>query len=146
MKLDTLTPLKGSVSKRKRIGRGHGSGLGKTSGRGHKGAGQRSGNKKRAWFEGGQMPLARRLPRRGFTNIFKEKYQIVNIGDLNDVSDNSVVDPVFLKKSGLIRSALKPIKILGNGKIEKKIQISASAFSESAKLKIEKVGGTTTVL
>ena len=75
MKLDSLTPDKGSVSKRKRIGRGHGSGLGKTSGRGHKGAGQRSGNKKRAWFEGGQMPLARRLPRRGFTNIFKEKFQ-----------------------------------------------------------------------
>ena len=92
------------------------------------------------------MPLARRLPRRGFTNIFKEKYQIVNISDLNDVKENSVIDSVFLKKSGLIRSSLKPIKILGNGKIEKKIQISASAFSESAKLKIEKVGGSITVL
>ena len=81
MNLELLSPVKGSVSKRKRVGRGHGSGLGKTSGRGHKGAGQRSGNKKRPWFEGGQMPLARRLPRRGFTNIFKEKIQIVNIGD-----------------------------------------------------------------
>ena len=141
MKLDSLSPGKGSVSKRKRIGRGHGSGLGKTSGRGHKGAGQRSGNKKRAWFEGGQMPLARRLPRRGFTNIFKEKFQIVNIGDITDLKDGSVIDPVSLKNSGLIRSSLKPVKILGNGSIKNKIKISASAFSSVAKEKIEKVGG-----
>ena len=141
MKLDSMSPVKGSVSKRKRIGRGHGSGLGKTSGRGHKGAGQRSGNKKRAWFEGGQMPLARRLPRRGFTNIFKEKFQIVNIGDLTDLKDGSVIDPVSLKNSGLIRSSLKPVKILGNGSIKKKIKISASAFSSVAKEKIEEVGG-----
>ena len=146
MKLDSLSPVKGSVSKRKRIGRGHGSGLGKTSGRGHKGAGQRSGNKKRAWFEGGQMPLARRLPRRGFTNIFKEKYQIVNLGKLSDIKDGSVVDPVFLKNSGLIRSSLKPVKILGNGSVEKKIKISASAFSRVAKEKIEKSGGEIIIL
>tara|TARA_Y100000591_G_C21727363_1_gene642102 strand:+ start:53 stop:493 length:441 start_codon:yes stop_codon:yes gene_type:complete len=146
MKLDSLSPVKGSVSKRKRIGRGHGSGLGKTSGRGHKGAGQRSGNKKRAWFEGGQMPLARRLPRRGFTNIFKEEFQIVNIGDITNLKEGSTIDPVFLKKSGLIRSSLKPVKILGNGSIEKKIKISASAFSAVAKEKIEKVGGETIVL
>ena len=146
MKLDSLSPLKGSVSKRKRIGRGLGSGLGKTSGRGHKGAGQRSGNKKRAWFEGGQMPLARRLPRRGFTNIFKEKYQIVNIGDIINLKDGSVIDPVSLKESGLIRSSLKPVKILGNGSIEKKIKISASAFSGVAREKIEKVGGEIIIL
>ena len=146
MKLDSLTPEKGSVSKRKRIGRGHGSGLGKTSGRGHKGAGQRSGNKKRAWFEGGQMPLARRLPRRGFTNIFKEKFQIVNIGDIINLKDGAIIDPVYLKNSGLIRSSLKPVKILGNGVIEKKIKISASAFSATAKEKIIKAGGETIIL
>ena len=146
MKLDSLSPVKGSVSKKKRIGRGHGSGLGKTSGRGHKGAGQRSGNRKRAWFEGGQMPLARRLPRRGFTNIFKEVFQIVNVGDISNLKDGSIVDPVSLEASGLIRSSLKPVKILGNGTIEKKIKISASAFSNSAKEKIEKVGGETIIL
>ena len=146
MNLKSLSPIKGSVSKRKRVGRGHGSGLGKTSGRGHKGAGQRSGNKKRAWFEGGQMPLSRRLPRRGFTNIFREKFQIVNIGDLNVVDNNAVIDPEFLKNKGFIRSSLKPIKVLGNGIIEKKISISATAFSSSAKEKIEKAGGEIIVL
>ena len=146
MNLKSLSPNKGSVSKRKRVGRGHGSGLGKTAGRGHKGAGQRSGNKKRAWFEGGQMPLARRLPRRGFTNIFREKYQIVNVGDLNDLKNNEVVDSLFLKQKGYVRSSLKPIKILGNGEIDKKIKITASSFSESARNKIEKAGGETIIL
>ena len=141
MKLDSLSPAIGSVSKRKRIGRGHGSGLGKTAGRGHKGAGQRSGNKRRAWFEGGQMPLARRLPRRGFTNIFKEKFQIVNIEDLNKIKGNAIIDSVVLKDLGLIRSSLKPVKVLGNGVVEKKIVVSASAFSKIAKEKIEKAGG-----
>ena len=146
MKLDSLSPIKGSISKKKRVGRGHGSGLGKTSGRGHKGSGQRSGNKKRAWFEGGQMPLARRLPRRGFTNIFKEKFQIVNIGDIVNLKDGSVIDPASLKSSGHIRSSLKPVKILGNGLIDKKIKISASAFSAGAKEKIEKAGGKIIIL
>mgnify|MGYP001477698313 FL=1 len=141
MKLDSLSPAIGSVSKRKRIGRGHGSGLGKTAGRGHKGAGQRSGNKRRAWFEGGQMPLARRLPRRGFTNIFKEKFQIVNIEDLNKIKGNAIIDAVVLKDLGLIRSSLKPVKVLGNGVVEKKIVVSATAFSKIAKEKIEKAGG-----
>ena len=145
MKLDSLTPTVGSRKNRKRIGRGHGSGLGKTSGRGHKGAGQRSGNKKRAWFEGGQMPLARRLPRRGFTNIFKEKYQIVNLSDLSKIEKKTDIDSVVLKESGLIRSSLKPVKILGNGEIDKKINIVASYFSNSAKNKIEKAGGTVTI-
>ena len=146
MNLESLSPVKGSVSKRKRVGRGHGSGLGKTSGRGHKGAGQRSGNKKRPWFEGGQMPLARRLPRRGFTNIFREEIQIVNIGDLEEIKDNATIDPAFLENNGYIKSSMKPVKILGNGKISKKIKISASAFSASAKDKIEKAGGETILL
>ena len=146
MKLDSLKPSKGSIKNKKRIGRGHGSGLGKTSGRGHKGAGQRSGNKRRAWFEGGQMPLARRLPRRGFTNIFKEEIQIVNISDLNRIEKNSEIDPVVLQENGMIRSSLKPVKILGQGDIDKKLNVTASAFSASAKNKIEKAGGTATIL
>jgi len=146
VKLDSLKPSKGSVKNKKRIGRGHGSGLGKTSGRGHKGAGQRSGNKRRAWFEGGQMPLARRLPRRGFTNIFKEEIQIVNISDLIRIEKNSEIDPVVLQENGLIRSSLKPVKILGEGDIDKKLNVTASSFSESAKNKIEKAGGTATIL
>ena len=146
MKLDSLKPSKGSIKNKKRIGRGPGSGLGKTSGRGHKGAGQRSGNKRRAWFEGGQMPLARRLPRRGFTNIFKEEIQIVNISDLNRIEKNSEIDPVVLQENGMIRSSLKPVKILGEGDIDKKLNVTASAFSASAKNKIEKAGGTATIL
>ena len=146
MKLDSLKPSKGSIKNKKRIGRGHGSGLGKTSGRGHKGSGQRSGNKRRAWFEGGQMPLARRLPRRGFTNIFKEEIQIVNISDLNRIEKNSEIDPVVLQENGMIRSSLKPVKILGEGDIDKKLNVTASAFSASAKNKIEKAGGTANIL
>ena len=146
MKLDSLKPSKGSIKNKKRIGRGHGSGLGKTSGRGHKGAGQRSGNKRRPWFEGGQMPLARRLPRRGFTNIFKEEIQIVNISDLNRIEKNSEIDPVVLQENGMIRSSLKPVKILGEGDIDKKLNVTASAFSASAKNKIEKAGGKATIL
>ena len=146
MKLDSLKPSKGSIKNKKRIGRGHGSGLGKTSGRGHKGSGQRSGNKRRAWFEGGQMPLARRLPRRGFTNIFKEEIQIVNISDLIRIEKNSEIDPVVLQENGLIRSSLKPVKILGKGDIDKKLDVTASSFSDSAKNKNEKAGGTVTIL
>ena len=146
MKLDSLKPSEGSKKNRKRIGRGHGTGLGKTSGRGHKGAGQRSGNKKRAWFEGGQMPLARRLPRRGFTNIFKEKFQIVNISDLDKIEKKSNIDPVVLKENGFIRSSLKPVKVLGKGDVDKKMNVTATSFSESAKNKIEKAGGTVTIL
>ncbi len=145
MRLDSLNPVKGSVKHKKRIGRGHGSGVGKTSGRGHKGSGQRSGNKKRPWFEGGQMPLSRRLPRRGFKNIFKEKFQIVNICDILKIEKVSSFDPVVLNDNGLIRSSLKPVKVLGKGDINKKINITASAFSESAKNKIENAGGTVKV-
>ena len=141
MKLDSLKPVKGSVKNRKRIGRGHGSGLGKSSGRGDKGAGQRSGFKRRAWFEGGQMSIARRLPMRGFTNIFKKEFQIVNIDKISSLGLEQV-DAKILKEKGLIRSALKPVKILGNGDIKKKVYITATVFSKSAKQKIEEAGGT----
>lgn len=145
MKLNSISPIVGSTKTRKRVGRGHGSGLGKSAGRGDKGAGQRSGFKRRAWFEGGQMPLARRLPMRGFKNIFKKEFQIVNIDNivalgLKEVNAQTLLD------NGLIRSALKPVKILGNGEIKSKINFTATVFSKSAKEKIEKAGGTATVL
>ena len=141
MKLDSLVPIKGSVKSRKRLGRGHGSGLGKSAGRGDKGAAQRSGFKKRPWFEGGQMSLARRLPMRGFTNNFKKEFQIVNLDKISSLGlDN--VDAKILFDSGLIRSAYKPVKILGNGDIFSKTNITATAFSKTAKEKIEKAGGS----
>ena len=145
MKLNSLSPINGSTKSRKRIGRGHGSGLGKSAGRGDKGAGQRSGFKRRAWFEGGQMPLARRLPMRGFHNLFKKDFQIVNINRIEALGLKEV-NAQILKENGLIRSALKPVKILGNGDIKSKIDITATVFSKSAKEKIEKAGGTATVL
>ena len=145
MKLNSLSPINGSTKSRKRVGRGHGSGLGKSAGRGDKGAGQRSGFKRRAWFEGGQMPLARRLPMRGFHNLFKKDFQIVNINRI-DALGLKEVNAQILKENGLIRSALKPVKILGNGDIKSKIDITATIFSRSAKEKIEKAGGTATVL
>ena len=141
MKLDSLKPVKGSIKSRKRIGRGHGSGLGKSAGRGDKGAGQRSGFKRRSWFEGGQMSIARRLPMRGFTNIFKKEFQIVNIDKIASLGLEQV-DAQTLKEKGLIRSALKPVKILGNGDLNKKVHITATVFSKSAKQKIEEAGGT----
>ena len=145
MKLNSLLPINGSTKSRKRVGRGHGSGLGKSAGRGDKGAGQRSGFKRRAWFEGGQMPLARRLPMRGFHNLFKKDFQIVNINRI-DALGLKEVNAQILKDNGLIRSALKPVKILGNGDIKSKIDITATVFSQSAKEKIEKAGGTAIVL
>ena len=141
MRLDSLKPVRGSTKNRKRVGRGHGSGLGKSAGRGDKGAGQRSGFKRRSWFEGGQMSIARRLPMRGFTNIFKKEFQIVNL-DRIDALNLADVDAQVLKDNGLIRSALKPVKILGNGELKSKINVTATVFSEAAKQKIEKAGGT----
>ena len=140
MKLNLLTPVEGSVKNRKRVGRGHGSGLGRSSGRGDKGAGQRSGFKRRAWFEGGQMSLARRLPKRGFTNIFKKEFQIVNLAKIESLG-LSVVSAKELFENGLIRSILKPVKVLGDGELSSKIDITATAFSNSAKLKIQEAGG-----
>ena len=145
MKLNSLLPINGSTKSRKRVGRGHGSGLGKSAGRGDKGAGQRSGFKRRAWFEGGQMPLARRLPMRGFHNLFKKDFQIVNINRIEALGLKEV-NAQILKENGLIRSAMKPVKILGNGDMKSKIDITATVFSKSAKEKIEKAGGTATVL
>ena len=145
MNLSTLKPIKGSVKGRKRVGRGHGSGLGKSSGRGNKGAGQRSGFKRRPWFEGGQMSLARRLPKKGFTNIFKKEFQIININSI-DKLDEEIVTASVLQERGLVKSLLIPIKILGEGSINKKIIIEANSFSVSAKKAIEKAGGTCKVL
>jgi large subunit ribosomal protein L15 len=144
MKLDSLTPVPGSTKNRKRVGRGHGSGLGRSSGRGDKGAQQRSGFKRRPWFEGGQMALARRLPKRGFTNIFRKEFQIVNLEAIESLGLDTV-DAQILADNGLVRSALKPIKILGDGELKLKVNISASAFSTSAIDQIEKAGGTATI-
>jgi len=143
MKLSSLTPVPGSIKNRKRVGRGHGSGLGKSAGRGDKGAGQRSGFKRRPWFEGGQMSLARRLPKRGFTNLFKKEFQVVNL-DAIDRLGLDTINPQVLAKHGLVRSALKPVKILGDGELKSKLNVTATAFSNSAKEKIEKAGGTAT--
>ena len=144
MKLDSLTPVPGSTKNRKRVGRGPGSGLGRTSGRGEKGAQARSGFKRRPWFEGGQMALARRLPKRGFTNLFRKEFQIVNLEAIENLGLDTV-DAQILADNGLVRSALKPIKILADGELKLKVTVIASAFSESAKEQIEQAGGTATV-
>ena len=143
MRLGELHPPEGSTKTSKRKGKGKGSGLGKTAGRGHKGAGQRSGNKHRPWYEGGQMPLARRLPKRGFTNhIFKKEFQIVNLKDLTDLKVKNI-DPEVLMSKGKIKTLNKQLKILGIGEIETPLNLKAHAFSQSAREKIEKAGGTT---
>ena len=143
MKLGELNTPVGSTKTSKRKGKGKGSGLGKTAGRGHKGAGQRSGNKRRPWFEGGQMPLARRLPKRGFTNhIFKKEFQIVNLKDLTDLKVKNI-DPEVLMSKGKIKTLNKQLKILGIGEIETPLNLKAHAFSQSAREKVKKAGGTT---
>lgn len=144
MKLDSLIPVPGSTKNRKRVGRGPGSGLGRTSGRGEKGAQARSGFKRRPWFEGGQMALARRLPKRGFTNLFRKEFQIVNLEAIEKLGLDTV-DAQILADNGLVRSALKPIKILASGDLKLKVTVTASAFSESAKEQIEQAGGVATV-
>jgi len=144
MKLGNLKPASGSTRSRKRVGRGHGSGLGRSAGRGDKGYHSRSGSKHRPWFEGGQMPLHRRVPKRGFSNfLFKKEYQIVNLSDLERI-ESEEINPSILKEKGLVKYALRPIKILGDGDFKKKINITASAFSSTAVQKIEKAGGTAT--
>ena len=144
MKLDSLTPVPGSTKNRKRVGRGPGSGLGRTSGRGEKGAQARSGFKRRPWFEGGQMALARRLPKRGFTNLFRKEFQIVNLEAIEKLGLDTV-DAQILADNGLVRSPLKPIKILADGELKLKVTVTASAFSESAKEQIEQAGGAAIV-
>jgi len=134
------------VRKRKRIGRGDASGWGTTAGRGTKGEKSRSGGAKPQYFEGGQMPLVRRLPKRGFKNIFRVEYEVVNVGRLNEVcEDGDRVDILYMTEKRLAKSS-KPIKILGDGKIDKKLNVVANAFSKGAKEKIEKAGGSVEVL
>ena len=145
--LSKLTPAKGSVKNRKRIARGEGSGHGGTATRGMNGQKSRSGHKNRAWFEGGQMPLQRRLPKRGFTNILRVQYQVLNVSNLQKLIDKNVledglINSAVLYKNGVISKANAPYKVLGNGEISGKVTVEAHAFSVSAKQKIEAVGGT----
>ncbi len=147
MKLHELTPAVGSNHDAKRKGRGAGSGNGKTAGKGHKGQNARSGGGVRPGFEGGQMPLQRRIPKRGFNNIFATRYATVNVADLNSkFEDGAVVDTEALKAAGLVRKELDGVKVLGNGELSKKLTVKAAAFSASAKEKIEKAGGAAEVL
>ena len=146
MKLHELSPAPGSVRDVKRIGRGHGSGNGKTAGQGHKGQKARAGRGIRAGFEGGQMPLHRRIPKRGFNNIFATPYVAINVAALNRFEDGAVVNTEALLNAGIINKAPYGVKILGNGKIEKKLTVQVAAFSESAKAKIEAAGGKAEVI
>ncbi|MDD6678167.1 MAG: 50S ribosomal protein L15 [Firmicutes bacterium] len=146
MKLSELSPVVGSTQVGKRKGRGAGSGNGKTGGRGHKGQKARSGGKIRAGFEGGQMPLARRIPKRGFNNIFAKPLTAVNVAALNAFEDGAVVDAAALIEAGVISSCPNGLKILSNGNLTKKITVKAAAFSETAKEKIEQAGGKTEVV
>ena len=147
MKLHNMKPAEGATKTRKRLGRGIGSGLGKTSGKGHKGQNARSGGGVRPGFEGGQLPLFRRLPKRGFTNAkFKTEYAVINLSDLNKFEDGAVVTPELLKEMGLVKQQLDGIKVLGNGKLEKKLVVKAHKFSNVAKEQIEKLGGKAEVL
>ena len=146
MKIHELTPAPDSNKAVKRIGRGHGSGNGKTAGKGHKGQNARSGGGVRIGFEGGQMPLARRIPKRGFNNIFATKYATVNVSDLNKFKDGTEVDAELLIASGLIKKTFDGVKILGNGELTSQLTVKAAKFSASAKEKIEKAGGKAEVM
>lgn len=145
LSLNNLKPAPGSTHKKKRVGRGPGSGLGKTAGRGHKGQKSRSGYSSRPGFEGGQMPLQRRLPKRGFTNIFKKKWLEISLAKIElSFNDGDEVTPELLHERGLIKKAKHDVVILGTGEITKSLKISAHRFTKTAKDKIEKAGGTAT--
>ena len=147
MKLHNIQTPVGATKTRKIVGRGPGSGLGKTSGKGHKGQNARSGGGVRPGFEGGQLPLFRRLPKRGFSNaMFKKEYAVINLSDLNRFNDGDVVTPELLKEMGIIKKQLSGVKVLGNGTLEKKVTVKAHKFSESAKEKIETSGGKVEVI
>ena len=146
MNLHELAPVMGSTQVGKRKGRGTGTGNGKTAGRGHKGQKARSGGKVRVGFEGGQMPLARRVPKRGFNNIFAKPLTAVNVGSLNAFDDGAVVNAAALLEKGIISDCKYGLKVLANGKLTKKVTVQAAAFSESAKAKIEEAGGKVEVV
>lgn len=147
MKLNELYSVEGSTQNRKRVGRGQGSGTGKTSGKGEKGQNARSGGGVRPGFEGGQLPLFRRLSKRGFNNYnFRTVYSTVNVSDLNRFEEGTVVDVAMLKEVGLIKKELDGVKVLGDGEITKKLTVKANAFTKTAKEKIEKIGGKTEVI
>jgi large subunit ribosomal protein L15 len=142
MELNNLKPKKGARHAKKRLGRGPGSGHGKTSGRGEKGQKSRSGYSGKRGFEGGQMPLHRRLPKRGFTNIFKTDYAVVNVSDLERFDTGASVDEATLRQAGLVKGSHDGVKVLGDGELSKKLTVSATKFSKSAREIIEKAGGT----
>ncbi|MDQ1327512.1 MAG: large subunit ribosomal protein [Candidatus Poribacteria bacterium] len=146
MRLNELKAPAGSHHRKKRVGRGEGSGHGKTSGKGNKGQRARSGGNIRPWFEGGQMPLQRRLPVRGFTNIFHKEYTIVNIEILSIFPDNTVVTPKLLKSVGIIKKEKYGVKILGEGELDKSLIVKAHCFSKSAEEKIKEAGGRAEVI
>ena len=146
MKIHELGAVAGATKDVKRIGRGHGSGNGKTAGKGHKGQKARAGRGQRFGFEGGQMPLQRRIPKRGFNNIFASEYSTVNISALNAFEDGAVVDAAALIEKGIIKKEYDGLKVLGNGELTKKITVKAVAFSAAAKEKIEEAGGKYEVL
>ncbi len=146
MDLSSLKKADGATKSHKRIGRGEGSGWGVQAGRGHKGQRSRSGSKKRAWFEGGQMPIQRRLPKFGFYRHGKVVYQVVNIADFDKVGEAAEITLEVLKQNGLIKKANAPVKILGDGELSKKVNVHAHAVSKSARDKIEKAGGSVTLL
>ena len=146
MRINDLSPAKGAKKKRKRVGRGPGSGHGKTSCRGHKGQKSRSGGGPRLGFEGGQMPLQRRLPKRGFTNIFKKHYSIINVKDLNRFEPNSILNVEVLKEAGLVKKIKDGIKLLGNGEISHPVIIRVDRVSKTAEEKIQAAGGQVEVI
>ena len=146
MKLSNLSPAEGSNRDVKRIGRGHGSGNGKTAGKGHKGQKARAGRGMRPGFEGGQMTLQRRIPKRGFHNIFAKQYAEVNVGKLNVVEDGTTVDVVALIEKGIIKKELDGVRILGNGELTKNLTVKAAAFTAGAAKKIEAAGGKAEVM
>ena len=146
MKLNELSAVPGAAKVKRRIGRGHGSGQGKTAGKGHKGQKARSGGSSRIGFEGGQMPLQRRVPKRGFNNIFRKEYVSVNVGSLNQFKSGTTVDTQALTKAGIIKDSRDRVKILSNGELTKKLTVKVSAFSDAAKGKIEAAGGKTEVV
>ena len=146
MKLNQLTATPGATKERKRIGRGYGSGNGKTAGKGHKGQKARAGHGQQPGFEGGQMPLQRRIPKRWFNNIFAKEIVSVNVGTLNKFEDGAAVDAAALIQAGIIKKSCDGVKILSNGELNKKLTVKANAFSEAAKAKIEAAGGKAEVI